>query len=134
MKLGDPLTAAAMSRSKDLIEWLGMSVVLASDHTGDIWQVVEANRFNQKTVLVIECRGEQRTVLQNQVLRMTIQKAAKRFGRIDRRWEQIRRIVGAKTCEREKLLDRAKGTIQATQDERGRRWKGKKSVSKHKEK
>jgi hypothetical protein len=134
MKLGDPLTAAAMSRSKDLIEWLGMSVVLAGDHVGSIWQVTGAFKQGASIVLVIECDGKQRIVFQRHVLRMTIQRAAKRFGRIDSRWEQIRRIVGAKTCEREKLLDRAKGTIQATQDERGRRWKGKKSVSKHKEK
>ena len=133
MRLGDPLSAADMSRSKELVEWLGTSVVLARDHVGSIWQVTGAFKQGANIVLVIECDGKQRIVNQKHVLQMTIQRAAKRFGRIDRRWEQIRRIVGAKTCEREKLLDRVKGTIQATQDERRRRWKGKLSSSDQKE-
>lgn len=129
MKLGDPITIADMSKRRAEVEWLGMAVLLANDKGGDIWQVVEAKTLGGKLRLTIQCDHEVMEVARQDLIRLTMKEVATKFYRLDPRWDAVRAVLRAPFLAQLKLRERVKGTINATQDPRGRRWKGKRSVN-----
>lgn len=124
MKLGDPITIRDMNRHRAEIEWLGMAVLLVGDRE-DIWQVIEAKTVAGKLVLTIQCDEKVREVSRHELIRLTMEEAARRFYRISPRWERIRVILMAPQSAQVKMKERLRGTINAKQDSLGRRWKGK---------
>ena len=124
MKLGDPITIRDMNKHRAEIEWLGMAVLLANDRE-DIWQVVEAKTVGGKLVLTIQCDNEVRDVSRQDLIRLTLEQMAMRFYRISPRWDAIRAVLRAPKVAHTNLQTRLRGTINATQDSLGRRWKGK---------